>query len=75
MVRGISLINTADRRRLRRMVHQMSNVLHPHSGSLDLRWYEVNVGVSWSQVKMISKMVRDWRSSLLRLIIITVGVR
>ena len=57
MVRGISPINIADRRRLRIMVHQMSTVLRLYFGSLDLRWYEVNVGVSWSHVKMISKMV------------------
>ena len=55
MVRGISPINMADRRRLRRMTHQISTVLRPCFGSLGLWWYEVNVGVSWSQVKMISK--------------------
>ena len=55
MVRGISPINIAGRRRLHRMVHQMTSVLRPYFGSLDLRWYEMNVGVSWSQVKMISK--------------------
>jgi len=35
MVRGISPINIADRRRLRRMIHQMSIVLRPYFGSLD----------------------------------------
>lgn len=71
MVRGISPINmqTGDD------CVEWSTVLRPYFGSLDLRWYEVNVSVSWSQVKMISKMVRDWRSWLLRLIIIAVGVR